>query len=154
CGRGVVVDAKAGAAAQSMARALLAGDPDLIIAEMPRRGQMSTSANYLSAVLFSSNPVVADPPPHPHCEPGRASEVRGLIGDIQRLDEEAESSQVFPGDPERQTALRRHLRLKGDLARGWLYACAPAKGLLQQLPPREDAVPPALWFAPLVPESF
>jgi hypothetical protein len=154
CARGVLVDAEAGAAAQSMARALLAGDPDLIITEITRREQMSASANYLSAFLSSPNRALADPPPDHHWEPVRACEVRTLIGEIQRIDQEAESAQLFPGDPERQTALRRHLRLKGDLARAWLYACAPTKDFLRQLPPREDAIPPALWFAPLVPESF
>src|SRR5262249_30009705 len=64
------------------------------------------------------------------------------------------SAQLFVGDPERQQARRLHLRLKGDLARAWLYACAPSTDLLSKLPPREDALPPALWFAPLAPTSF
>jgi hypothetical protein len=136
-----------------LARALLSGDPSSIDVRI-RGEEISASAKYLSDFLASSNRNLVDPPSDHDWRQIRSSELDLLISKIRRLDETAEARQVSVTDPERQMALQRHLRLKGDLARSWLYACAPTKRLLQELPPRENAIPPALWFAAIVPQSF
>jgi hypothetical protein len=142
-----------GDAARTLARALLAGDPIAINTGTSDFLELSPSAEYLSNFLASCDRNLADPPPNHDWLPIRPSEVATLIAEIRTLDAEADSSQPFSADPERQRARQRHLRLKGDLARAWLYACAPSKDLLNELPPREDALPPALWFGPIVPPS-
>lgn len=158
---GVVCDVSAassegepGMAARSVARALLSGDPALIDTKTGGHHEMSASAKYLSIFLVSSNRNLADPPADHDWEPIRSTELESLVGEIRRLDDEAQSPQIFAGDPERQSARQRHLRLKADLARSWLYACAPDGRVLQELPPREDAIPPALWFAAMAPSSY
>ena len=152
-----------GEQARGWARALLAGHPGSLgaavqpAAERPAKaatGEPVAAARYLSNFLASADRNLADPEPADAAwAPIQGADLEELIQQVRRLDKEAGNSDRFAGDAERRRALQLHLRLKGDLARAWLYAHAPGNVVLQELPPRDDARAPALWFAPVVARS-
>src|SRR5262249_6820914 len=73
-----------------------------------------------------------------------------LVREVQNYDRRVEEDRRFADDPIRRNARALHLRVKGDLARALLYVLAPGARILEVLPPRPDALLPALWFAPLL----
>src|SRR6185436_16289935 len=128
--------------ARTLAQALLSGQPQSINIEIFSDEENSASADYLQRFLTSSQRALADPPAEHDWSPLRSAELEMLIDCIRRLDDETTSASCFEADTERERARRRHLQLTSDLARSWLYVCAPANGLLERIPPREDAIPP------------
>jgi hypothetical protein len=166
-----------GEQARGWARALLAGNPGALpsaaqpVAESPAATapgatapgettpaettprETAPAARYLSNFLVSDERNLADPEPAAGWAPIPGADLEALIGQVRQLDKESGNSGRFARDPERRRALQAHLRLKGDLARAWLYAHAPGNAVLHELPPRDDARAPALWFAPVVPRS-
>jgi hypothetical protein len=81
------------------------------------------------------------------------SESLVAIAALRTYDRAVEEDNRFPSDELRQTARREHLNLKGDMARALLYVMAPEDRIVNKFPPREKALVPALWFAPLLNEK-
>jgi hypothetical protein len=78
-----------------------------------------------------------------------AGEIEDLIEAVREA-----SARIPEDDPARSLtgnlARRRHLAVKYEEARAWLYAFAPGSLVLEALPPGSDDRVPALWFAPLL----
>jgi hypothetical protein len=152
--------------AQSLARSIVSGrpEPSARSAESAvKSGGMgasgrSTAGEPLSGILkafLASESRVWDPAQLDiaACPTLALSESLVAIAALRTYDRAVEEDNRFPSDELRQTARREHLNLKGDMARALLYVMAPEDRIVNKFPPREKALVPALWFAPLLNEK-